>query len=203
MRIGIDFDNTIANYDGVFFQAALEKDLIPNNLNSSKNSVRDYLNNNNKRDAFTELQGYVYGARMDLAKPYEGFNSFLDTALQQGHTLYIVSHKSKKPLLGPEYNLHDAALQFLMNWNIMADSKIARENIFFEIQKELKIERIKNLNVDVFIDDLPDILKLIHNLKNEQRYLFDPHDENRTYQSDFTRFRNWSDIKYSLLMDLL
>ena len=203
MRIGIDFDNTIANYDGVFFQAALEKDLIPNNLNSSKNSVRDYLNNNNKKDAFTELQGYVYGARMDLAKPYDGFNSFLDTALQQGHTLYIVSHKSKKPLLGPEYDLHDAALQFLMNWNIMADSKIARENIFFEIQKELKIKKIKNLNVDVFIDDLPDILKLIHNLKNEQRYLFDPHDENRTYQSDFLRFRNWSDIKHSLLMDLL
>ena len=29
MRIGIDFDNTIACYDGVFHQAALERGLIP------------------------------------------------------------------------------------------------------------------------------------------------------------------------------
>ena len=67
MRIGIDFDNTIACYDGVFHAAALERGLIPAQLGRDKNSVRDYLNGAGRADDFTELQGYVYGARMDLA----------------------------------------------------------------------------------------------------------------------------------------
>ena len=73
MRIGIDFDNTTACYDGVFHAAALERGLIPANLGSDKNAVRDYLNGHGRADDFTELQGYVYGARMDLASPYPGF----------------------------------------------------------------------------------------------------------------------------------
>jgi hypothetical protein len=32
MRIGLDFDNTIACYDGVFHAAALERGLIPEAL---------------------------------------------------------------------------------------------------------------------------------------------------------------------------
>src|SRR6185437_11131914 len=40
MRIGIDFDNTIACYDGVFHAAALERGLIPKDLARDKNSVR-------------------------------------------------------------------------------------------------------------------------------------------------------------------
>ena len=66
MRIGIDFDNTIACYDGVFHAAALERGLIPADLGRDKNSVRDHLNGAGRKDDFTELQGYVYGARMDL-----------------------------------------------------------------------------------------------------------------------------------------
>ena len=61
MRIGVDFDNTIANYDGVFHKAALERGLIPASLGSGKTDVRDYLNGSGRKDEFTELQGYVYG----------------------------------------------------------------------------------------------------------------------------------------------
>src|SRR6266404_4116929 len=65
MRIGIDFDNTIACYDGVFHAAALERGLIPADIGRDKNSVRDHLNGAGRNDDFTELQGYVYGGRMD------------------------------------------------------------------------------------------------------------------------------------------
>jgi len=61
MRIGIDFDNTIACYDGVFHAAALERGLIPADIGRDKNSVRDHLNGAGRNDDFTELQGYVYG----------------------------------------------------------------------------------------------------------------------------------------------
>ena len=80
MRIGIDFDNTIACYDGVFHTAALERGLIPANLGRDKNSVRDHLNGAGRNDDFTELQGYIYGARMDLVAPYPGFAEFIAAA---------------------------------------------------------------------------------------------------------------------------
>src|SRR5579883_2684875 len=80
MRIGIDFDNTIACYDGVFHAAALERGLIPPDLARDKNSVRDHLNGSGRKDDFTELQGYVYGARMDLVSPFPGFAEFIRVA---------------------------------------------------------------------------------------------------------------------------
>src|SRR5215475_11855482 len=109
MRIGIDFDNTIACYDGVFHAAALERGLIPAGLGSDKNAVRDHLNSNGRADDFTELQGYVYGARMDLASLYPGFGGFVATARKVGHDLFIVSHKTRHPILGPRHDLHAAA----------------------------------------------------------------------------------------------
>src|SRR5438270_14013599 len=99
MRIGIDFDNTIACYDGVFHAVALEKGLIPASLGRDKNSVRDHLNGSGRKEEFTELQGYVYGSRMDLVSPYPGFADFVSAARKGGHTLFVVSHKTKYPIL--------------------------------------------------------------------------------------------------------
>ncbi len=36
LRIGIDFDNTIVNYDDLFYQAALEKRMITSGIEISK-----------------------------------------------------------------------------------------------------------------------------------------------------------------------
>ena len=112
MRIGIDFDNTIACYDGVFHEAALERGLIPPDLARDKNSVRDHLNGAGRKDDFTELQGYVYGARMELVSPYPGFAEFVGAARKAGHDLFVVSHKTRHPILGPKHDMHAAARFF-------------------------------------------------------------------------------------------
>jgi hypothetical protein len=122
MRIGIDFDNTIACYDGVFHAAALERGLIPAHLGRDKNSVRDHLNGSGCKDDFTELQGYVYGARMDLVSPYPGFAEFVATARRAHHELFIVSHKTKHPMLGPKHDMHAAARGFLAARGLVGDS---------------------------------------------------------------------------------
>ena len=44
MRIGIDFDNTIVDYEGAFHAAAMERGLVTADLPKTKNSVRDFLN---------------------------------------------------------------------------------------------------------------------------------------------------------------
>ena len=65
MRIGIDFDNTIVSYDALFHKVAREQGVVPPNTPANKLAVRDYLRQIGKEDLWTEMQGYVYGERMD------------------------------------------------------------------------------------------------------------------------------------------
>src|ERR1700740_3384365 len=138
MRIGIDFDNTIACYDGVFHAAALERGLIPADIGRDKNSVRDHLNGSGRKDDFTELQGYVYGARMDLVAPFPGFAEFIGAAQGAGHQLFIVSHKTRHPILGLKHDMHAAARGFLEARGLTGDSasQIDPANVYFELTKE-------------------------------------------------------------------
>lgn len=174
MRIGIDFDNTIVNYESTFYYAALDRGLIPGDIKKSKNDIRDYLNNNGQKDAFTELQGYVYGARMDLAKPFDGVLNFIRKAKAKNYKMNIVSHKSVYPLRGPKFNLHEAATKFLFDSGFINENLLAIDDVYFEETKEQKIQRIKNLDLDVFIDDLPEILDLLEFINIKKRVLFDP-----------------------------
>jgi hypothetical protein len=176
MRIGIDFDNTIACYDGVFHAAALERGLIPSDLARDKNSVRDHLNGSGRKDDFTELQGYVYGARMDLVSPYPGFAEFVRLARTAGHALFIISHKTRHPLRGPRHDMHAAARGFLVAHGLIGDgaARIDPANVHFELTKEDKVARAARLGVDVFIDDLPEILDLPGFPPGMRKILFDP-----------------------------
>jgi hypothetical protein len=183
MRIGIDFDNTIACYDGVFHMAALERGLIPATLGRDKNSVRDHLNDAGRNDDFTELQGYVYGSRMELVSPYPGFADFVATARDANHELFIVSHKTKHPILGPKLDMHAAARGFLAARGLVGDgtSQISPANVYFELTKEEKVARATTLRCEMFIDDLPEILAMSGFPLGMRRILFDP--ENRLLKS--------------------
>jgi hypothetical protein len=196
MRIGIDFDNTIVNYDGVFHAAALERGLIPETLDRGKNAVRDYLNGSGRKDEFTELQGYVYGTRMALAAPYPGFAAFVRDACKAGHSLAIVSHKTKHPMMGPKHDLHQAARDFLKLSGFVGDESIPESDVFFELTKEDKAARAKRRGVDVFIDDLPEILAL-RDLGGMRRILFAVGDAEPS--DDYEIARSWSDISRLLL----
>jgi hypothetical protein len=176
MRIGIDFDNTIACYDGVFHAAALERGLIPLELGRDKNSVRDHLNGAGRNDDFTELQGYIYGARMDLVAPYPGVAGFVAAARKTGHELFVVSHKTRHPLQGPKYDMHAAARGFLSAHGLMGDDalQIDPSRVFFELTKQEKIARAAMIGCDIFIDDLPEILTMPGFPDGMRRILFDP-----------------------------
>ena len=192
MRIGIDFDNTIACYDGVFHAATLERGLIPSNIGRDKNSVRDYLNGAGHADAFTELQGHVYGARMELVAPYPGFADFVTSARRAGHELFIVSHKTRLPILGAKHDLHAAARGFLTARGLIGEGTIDPANVFFELTKEAKVDRIAALRCDAFIDDLPEIFALAGFPKATRTILFDPADQ--FGDGKFDRRVSWAEI---------
>lgn len=192
MRIGVDFDNTIADYEGVFHAAALERGLIGADLPKAKNAVRDFLNGSGRKDDFTALQGYVYGARMDLARPYRGFGDFLAAARAAEHDVFVISHKTRRPLLGPEYDMHSAARAFLHDHRLAGGDAVPEAQIFFEETKEQKIDRAAALDVDVFIDDLPEILAMPGLPAHCRRILFAP-DGSQT-GSRFELCRSWNDV---------
>lgn len=187
MKIGIDFDNTIANYDGVFYQAALERGLIPESLETSKKSVRDYLRSANQEDEWTKLQGYIYGDRMDLAKPYPGVDSFFNHCRLQEIETVIVSHKTKHPYLGFKYDLHAAAKGWLET------QPFAPDLAFFELTLEEKIKRIETLNCDYFIDDLPELLAEKTFPPHVKKLLFDPSNHHSEIPG-IIRVTSWDEV---------
>src|SRR5690349_18737381 len=113
MRIGLDFDNTIVCYDAAFYRAARDRDLIPADVTPTKDGVRNWLRAAGREDDWTELQGYIYGARMDLAEAFPGVREFMRRAAAAGCALDIVSHKTRHPYRGQKYDLHQSALGWL------------------------------------------------------------------------------------------
>lgn len=179
MRIGIDFDNTIACYEGVFYQAAIEKGLIPPHIHSTKSAVRDYLRAVGKEPDWTELQGYVYGARMDLARPYPGVEEFFDRCRKLQIPLFIISHKTKTPYLGPPYDLHESARRWLL------DQPFDSPPAYFELTLAEKLARIEALQCTLFIDDLPELLLEPAFPTGVKKILFDPHQTYADHPSYF------------------
>jgi len=195
MRIGFDFDNTIVSYDALFYQVAEEQKLIPSNLPKTKIAVRDYLRSANKENAWTEMQGYVYGERMKDAAAYPGVLEFIKLARDKGVSMVIVSHKTRHPFIGPKYNLHEAASGWIDTSLIDGEQKLfEKEQIFFELTKEEKVARIADCNCDFYIDDLPEILQMPGFPKKTTRILFDP-ENNHTDKGMHAKLNSWAEIK--------
>ena len=79
---------------------------------------------------------------------------------QEGIKMVLVSHKTKHPYKGPKYDLHKAAWSWLEKYNFFKDNGLGwnQEDVFFEISKEKKIERIEKLGCTHYVDDLEEVL---------------------------------------------
>jgi hypothetical protein len=195
MRIGVDFDNTIVCYDIIFHSIALEKSLIPENLPVSKGSVRDYLRQHDKEDAWTELQGYVYGARMVEADPFPTVYDFFAECKEKGVSVFIISHRTRYPFLGEKYDLHESAHAWLRKYRFLNDSNglMMPDQVFFELTKSAKLERIDATKCDCFIDDLPEFLNEPEFPKTTKKILFDPN--NQHLENDLMRISSWQQAR--------
>jgi len=201
VRIGIDFDNTIVSYDSVFHRVALEKALIPKELTVSKLSVRDHLRRAGLEQAWIEMQGYVYGARMDDAGLYPGVLDFLRWGRENGIAMYIISHKTKHPFAGPQYDLHIAARTWVRK-HLSDGSRpyLAADSMYFELTKDAKLARINALGCDVFIDDLPEIIEAPRFPGATEGILFDPDDHH--LDSKLARVQNWQQLHQRIALKL-
>ena len=200
MLVGIDFDNTLVCYDGLFHRAAVEQGYLSPDVLSDKQSVRDALRRLGREAQWTELQGYVYGVRIAEAPPFAGVAEFLRQMHEAGVELAIVSHRTRFPYRGPQYDLHGAARDWLHRQRITlpAECGIAEPRVFFEETREAKFLRVASCRCDLFIDDLPEFLGDPLFPPGVGAVLFDPQQAYRGTAS-FPRFANWQGITEYIL----
>jgi hypothetical protein len=174
LTIGVDFDNTIVCYDGLFHRLACEQGLITALVPARKEDVRDYLRARGKEDVWTELQGFVYGARMDEAIAFPGVLEFFAEARKRAIDVYVISHKTRYPYRGEQYDLHAAARCWLElnGFFDMCGIGLSPDRVFFEESRFAKVERIVQQRCTHFIDDMPELFQEASFPEKTKRVLF-------------------------------
>lgn len=192
MLIGIDFDNTIVSYDEAFHTAAVERGLVAAGTPAVKDAVRDELRRAGREDDWTLLQGQVYGPGMGKALPFPGVVDFLRLCGQRGVPVRVISQRTRRPFLGPEHDLHEAARRWLLRNRFFAGTGLAPEQVFFEETKAAKLARIAEQGCTLFIEDLPEFLSEPGFPESVGRILFDP---SGTHESPFARAQSWAEVE--------
>ena len=195
MLIGLDFDNTIACYDSVFSSEAKIKGLVQKTWKGSKKDLKLLMSD--KEQGLTlwqEMQGQVYGPSMHKATLFPGVARFLLRCKLSGHTVFIVSHKTKYGHFDKTKTLlRNAALNWMESKGFFLDNQfsINKKNIFFANSQREKVLKIKSLNLDIFVDDLEEIF-LHDDFPSIKKILFS---NSSSIESGILLCNNWTDIE--------
>jgi hypothetical protein len=197
MLIGVDFDNTIVCYDELFHRVAVEQGLIPLSVPTTKREVRRYLEGRGLGDAWTELQGYVYGVRLLEAPAFPGVLEFFRRGVRSDLSLAIISHKTRYPARGPRHDLHEAARRWLEVHGFYDPGRIGlpADRVYFELSQREKVVRIAREGCVCFIDDLPELLtRPDFPTGVRRRILFDPHGHHAA-EEGLCHTTSWAEIE--------
>ncbi|MGP8281872.1 MAG: hypothetical protein ACLQT6_04085 [Desulfomonilaceae bacterium] len=197
MKIGVDFDNTLINYDELMYDVALRRNLVSNSTPRSKKGIRDEIRLlPNGEIEWQKVQGEVYGPRIMDARLIDGVMDFFSFCKTHEIKIHIVSHKT-------EYARYDETRTNLrknaMDWmraNSFFDKKkspLIHQDIFFESTRHEKIIRISSLGCTHFVDDLEETF-LEDSFPDEVvKILYNPH-VGKTCCKKVTLATSWQDI---------
>ncbi|PCI42195.1 MAG: hypothetical protein COB46_01410 [Rhodospirillaceae bacterium] len=197
MRIGIDFDNTIAGYDHAFVSLAVDWRIIDVATVKTKTEVREALRarEGGERE-WQKLQGRVYGAEMHRASLINGVDAFLNEAHKRGDDVFIVSHKTEFGHFDPDrINLRDAARAWMTALDFFNPNgfSLNLDHVFFHDTREKKIAEITALDLDWFIDDLPEVFATTGFPDTVKKILFTNGADHS--EMPYSVRKHWSDIQ--------
>jgi hypothetical protein len=178
MKIGIDFDNTLAGYDRLFRDIALRQGWFSPSERATKNEIRDEVKR--LKDGETKwrtMQAVAYGERMAEAELIAGAADFLGHCRKEGHEIFVVSHKSRYAAADSgKIDLRQAALGWMEKQNFFSHDGFAlsRQRVFFEDSRVDKCQRIGKLECALFIDDLEEVFADPCFPRQVERILFHP-----------------------------
>jgi hypothetical protein len=193
MRIGLDFDNTIACYDSAITKLAEEMFELPDLVPRTKLGVRDYLRMQDREVEWTAFQGELYGPGMRYAQAYEGAIETMLELNALGHELFIVSHRSKKPYAGTPHDLHAAARAWLKE-TVQSHGLFINDQVFFLETRDQKVQMIKELGCEIFLDDLPEVLEAAQFPTATRGILFAPDCSNENISTHHTTISQWTSL---------
>jgi hypothetical protein len=131
---------------------------------------------------------------------YPGVADTLHAFVAAGHALYLISHKTRTPFAGANYDLHEAAWSFLRTQRLVdaPDAPFRTDDIHLELTREAKLARIAAQGCDVFIDDLPEVLASAEFPATTRGILFDPEGSypDGSWQGRcFDRYADWTSLR--------
>lgn len=201
-RIGVDFDNTIVNYNQLFALTAERFGLVDSGTAVSKNQIRCILRSQPDGEAIWQrIQADVYGHGILRAEPAKGVCKFMRRCRAAQSQIFVVSHKTEFAADRTcRVNLHDQATRWLTENGFFAPGGVglSPENVFFEPSRVAKVSRIRHLNCDVFIDDLAEVFMEDNFPEQTRRLLYAP-DIGHEPSGPFDICRSWMKIEEIVL----
>ena len=161
MIFGFDFDNTLINYDKVFFKEALKENLISKKTKKEKINIKNTILKKKNLKAWQYLQSVVYSQKINYAVPNRELLSVLRLLKKKKIKYFVVSHKTKFPYFGKKINLHNISRKWLDKNIFNKKNNLKKCDYFFEETIPNKIKRIKKLKITHFVDDLKEIINLL------------------------------------------
>jgi hypothetical protein len=142
---------------------------------------------------WTAFQGELYGPGMRYAQAYEGAIETMLELSALSHELFIVSHRSKKPYAGPPHDLHAAARAWLKE-TVQTQGLFTNDQVFFLESRDEKVQMIKELDCNIFLDDLPEVLEAIEFPMTTRGILFAPDGSNEKIFTKYTTISRWTSL---------
>ncbi len=174
--VGVDLDNTIICYDGLFHRLAVERGLVSFGFQPSKKLIRDRIRERTDGEIeWQKLQAEAYGPRIGEASVFPGVRDFFETASARGVRTFIVSHKTRHASYGPPgVSLREAAVGFLRAEGLLDCLRDQDTDVFFADTRSGKCRRIETLCCATFVDDLLETFREPEFPRTTERLLFDP-----------------------------
>ena len=162
MRIGFDLDHTLINYSNSIRKLLKLKKIV------SKEEIKKKFK---RKEDWQHFQKELYSKGLSYAKLSKDAINIISLFNKLKIDVFIVSHKTNKTYFKSKVNLKEYAFDWIKK-NILKKTHIKK--IYFENTQEKKIQRINNLNLNFFLDDLISIVKKIKKCKG---ILFDPYNK--------------------------
>ncbi|MGE5503616.1 MAG: hypothetical protein ACM31L_04260 [Actinomycetota bacterium] len=156
MRIGLDFDNTLAVLDHGLARAAAERGIVAPDFTGGRRALYDLVRRLPDADAeWRRIEGRAMGVLMDLAVLADGAARFLARCRDTATSVFVLVHRPPMAAFDPaRVDLHRAALDWMEDHGLFAAEGlgIARGQVSFVDTRRAKLDRVVALRLTHFVD---------------------------------------------------
>lgn len=189
MRIGLDIDNVITNFDKTILEEFKKEDKNKRNsgIVNPKGRHIEYMFDWTKEEA-EEFFCNNMEKLAEILEPREDAKIYMEKLIADGHELFLISNRVYPHYKNPK--------EVTINW--LKKYKIPYTKLILSKEADKSLECIEN-KIDILFDDSINNCKAV--LKNGIHSCIMGTIQNKNYKSDFERVENWQEL-YEKVCDL-